>query len=154
MIFDLQDESISLPLFQYLVSIAIIQAVCTDNTNDAIDLRIKWPNDIYCKGVKVGGILINSESMDKKVRLYIGVGTNIDHVPFAGSINQLIGESATHPRVLREEFLAKFCIRLEKLWNTGDARGISHSAFTTNCGCIRIRMYGLSRNRQSIQLRT
>ena len=117
MVFDLQDESISLPLFQYLVSIAIIQAVCTDNTTDAVDLRIKWPNDIYCKGVKVGGILINSESMDKKVRLYIGVGTNIDHVPFAGSINQLIGESATHPRVLREEFLAKFCIRLEKLWS-------------------------------------
>lgn len=35
--------------------------------------RIKWPNDIYLAGRKVGGILVESE----KNRMYLGIGVNL-----------------------------------------------------------------------------
>jgi biotin--protein ligase len=37
-----------------------------------IDVRIKWPNDLYLNGVKVGGILCTSTYRSKKFNISAG----------------------------------------------------------------------------------
>ncbi len=65
----------NLPLASLAVAVAISEAL----SETGIETQVKWPNDIYLKGKKVGGILIetNRESTDA-CRLIIGCGINVD----------------------------------------------------------------------------
>jgi BirA family transcriptional regulator, biotin operon repressor / biotin---[acetyl-CoA-carboxylase] ligase len=47
--------------------------------NYKISLNIKWPNDIYCNGKKLCGILAESEKVDGKTHLIIGIGINANN---------------------------------------------------------------------------
>lgn len=48
------------------------------------DVKIKWPNDIYVNGKKIGGILIENTLLNKEVeRSIIGIGLNINQTDFA-----------------------------------------------------------------------
>jgi BirA family transcriptional regulator, biotin operon repressor / biotin---[acetyl-CoA-carboxylase] ligase len=47
--------------------------------NYKISLNIKWPNDIYFEGKKLCGILAESEKVDDKTYLIIGIGININN---------------------------------------------------------------------------
>ena len=40
-------------------------------------ITLKWPNDILLNNKKIGGILVESEVYDKKIRTIIGIGINI-----------------------------------------------------------------------------
>lgn len=42
-------------------------------------MRIKWPNDIYYKALKIGGILCQSIYRDGKFHLIIGAGLNVSN---------------------------------------------------------------------------
>ena len=43
------------------------------------DLQLKWPNDLYLNGAKIGGILINIQGESgAEVRLNCGIGLNIE----------------------------------------------------------------------------
>lgn len=42
------------------------------------DINLKWPNDIFYKQKKLGGILIESISQDNKALIIIGVGLNVN----------------------------------------------------------------------------
>ena len=45
-----------------------------------LPLRIKWPNDIYCRGKKIAGILTEIEGdLDRIHHAVIGVGINVGH---------------------------------------------------------------------------
>ena len=44
-----------------------------------LDIRIKWPNDIYSNGMKIGGILCHSSYRSKEFCVVIGVGLNLDN---------------------------------------------------------------------------
>ena len=49
-----------LPLLQHLVSLAVVESVRTLGIGyENIDLRLKWPNDIYAGAqYKVGGVVV------------------------------------------------------------------------------------------------
>jgi BirA family transcriptional regulator, biotin operon repressor / biotin---[acetyl-CoA-carboxylase] ligase len=47
--------------------------------NYKISLNIKWPNDIYFDGKKLCGILSESEKVDDKTYLIIGIGINANN---------------------------------------------------------------------------
>ena len=49
-----------LPLLQHLVSLAVVESVRTLGMGyENIDLRLKWPNDIYAGAqYKVGGVVV------------------------------------------------------------------------------------------------
>src|SRR5262245_25319121 len=65
------------------------------------DVRVKWPNDVYCQGKKIAGILVNTElvntEMDdakinnaktsdlRTIRTVISVGLNINMMPVNGN---------------------------------------------------------------------
>jgi len=73
---------------------------------------IKWPNDIYIKDKKIGGILIEHSILGEYIeRSLCGIGLNINQSKFVSSapnpvsLQQLIGKESSLSKVL-EELLA------------------------------------------------
>ena len=55
-----------------------------------IELDIKYPNDIYCNGKKLGGILTETKVQDGLVRcVVIGIGINTNQTEFADEIKEV-----------------------------------------------------------------
>ena len=55
-----------------------------------ISLDIKYPNDIYCNGKKLGGILTETKVQDGMVKcLVIGIGINTNQTKFADEIKEI-----------------------------------------------------------------
>ena len=55
-----------------------------------ITLDIKYPNDIYCNGKKLGGILTETKVQDGLVRcIVIGIGINTNQVEFTNDIKDI-----------------------------------------------------------------
>lgn len=66
-------------------------------------LRLKWPNDLYWRGRKAGGILIESHG----VHLMAGIGLNLAHAPEVadgGSASASLSEAGLPPQA-REEVI-------------------------------------------------
>jgi BirA family biotin operon repressor/biotin-[acetyl-CoA-carboxylase] ligase len=85
------------------VSLGISDALVpyTDN------LKIKWPNDIYAGGRKLGGILIKNNLKGHLITSTItGIGLNINQqgfaLPNAVSLNMLTGDHYELPFMLSE----------------------------------------------------
>lgn len=68
---------------QFQLSKAISLAIYDFLQSYIEDVKIKWPNDIFCKNRKIGGILIENSVMgDKLKHSIIGVGLNINQTIF------------------------------------------------------------------------
>lgn len=54
-------------------------------------IRLKWPNDLYCEGRKLGGILVEARWREGKLEwVAVGLGVNVlvpDDVPLAGALD-------------------------------------------------------------------
>ncbi len=68
-----------LSLLVGLAAAEAIERVCPN-----LSLRLKWPNDVYVAGFKVGGILIESVSSGSDTRFLIGVGINV-HIDWSAA---------------------------------------------------------------------
>lgn len=65
-----------------IVSLACVKT-CESIVNHPFE--VKWPNDIYCKGKKVAGILIENQLAGSKLSAsIIGVGLNVNQQNFDG----------------------------------------------------------------------
>lgn len=64
------------PLSSLSLVVALIIAESFQNLGVA-DIQIKWPNDIYYQGKKMGGILIESKMDSDGAYLIIGIGLNL-----------------------------------------------------------------------------
>lgn len=93
------------------------------------ETRIKWPNDLYWRDRKAGGILIENLVRGNKWQgAVVGIGININQVVFSEllknpvSLKQITGKTF-EPVVLAKEL----CARLEKRWQqlkSGDESGL------------------------------
>jgi BirA family biotin operon repressor/biotin-[acetyl-CoA-carboxylase] ligase len=74
---------------QFLISkIVSIGLVCFLEDLGLVDLKIKWPNDIYCKNKKIAGILIENTLKGAKVNhSIIGIGLNVNQTHFQAENN-------------------------------------------------------------------
>ena len=55
-----------------------------------IDLQIKYPNDIMCKGKKIVGILTESVTANETVKyLIVGIGINVNQTIFSEEIKEI-----------------------------------------------------------------
>ena len=106
-------------LHALLIPVAVIQAI---KKVAFVDLGIKWPNDIMYKNKKLGGILIESKGINKK--LNIGIGLNInesyedfpdDLIDLAISLKEITGYS-----IQREPLLAFIFNELNNLIVSND----------------------------------
>lgn len=75
---------------QFSLSKAISLAV--QNTLNSFlsskEIKIKWPNDIYCGSKKIGGILIQNTISGNKIKAsVIGLGINVNQKSFPSEIN-------------------------------------------------------------------
>ena len=66
------------PAGQSLLSLLVAVATCRalESTAGCPPLAIKWPNDIYCQGRKLAGILIESPDAGETVVMGIGINLN------------------------------------------------------------------------------
>jgi biotin--protein ligase len=109
------------PLVQYVVSLAMTEAIkdiCDKNGVPHLDVRIKWPNDLYIDGVKVGGILCTSTYKSKKFNVSAGIGLNVDNDKPTTCLNAELQKLTSTPYKLRmDEILAAFFGKFEFLFN-------------------------------------
>ena len=56
----------------------------------SMDIKIKWPNDVYSKNLKIGGILCHSTYRSKEFQVVIGVGLNLDNSEPTTCVNDLL----------------------------------------------------------------
>lgn len=109
------------PLVQYVVSLAVTEAikdVCDRNGFPCPDVRIKWPNDLYLNGLKVGGILCTSTYKSKKFNVSSGIGLNVGNEKPTTCLNAVLKElSTTSNEFRREDIMAAFFNKFEMLYD-------------------------------------
>ncbi|XP_075374592.1 biotin--protein ligase isoform X1 [Mycteria americana] len=80
-----------IPFIQHLVSLAVVESVRSIPGYEDIDLRVKWPNDIYYSDLmKLGGVLVNSTLIETTFHILIGFGFNVNNSNPTICINDLI----------------------------------------------------------------
>ncbi|KAL7246347.1 hypothetical protein ACSBR2_001456 [Camellia fascicularis] len=109
------------PLVQYVVSLAMTEAikdVCVKNGIPPLEVRIKWPNDLYLNGLKVGGILCTSVYRSKKFNVSAGIGLNIDNEKPTTCLNAVLQKlTSVAYQLQREDILAAFFNKFENLFD-------------------------------------
>ncbi|XP_004634453.2 biotin--protein ligase [Octodon degus] len=110
-----------IPFVQHLMSLAIVEAVRSIPGYQDINLRVKWPNDVYYSDLmKIGGILVNSTLMGETFYILIGFGCNVTNSNPTICINDLIEEynkqNQTDLKPLRADYIiARAVTVLERL---------------------------------------
>ncbi|XP_041089099.1 biotin--protein ligase [Polyodon spathula] len=80
-----------IPFLQHLVALAVVEAVRTLPGYQDIDLRVKWPNDIYYSALmKLGGVLVTTTLMGDTFHALVGCGFNVSNSNPTVCINDLI----------------------------------------------------------------
>jgi len=118
-----------LPFVQYVVALSVIEAVSKlprENADSAIDFRIKWPNDLYHSGKKLGGLLTKAD-MDVDsgdFTVIAGLGLNISNKFISkretSNVEAVLGREVTREEVL-SAFLPIFDSRLATFQEEGFA---------------------------------
>ena len=57
-----------------------------------MDVKIKWPNDLYGAKLKIGGILCQSAYRNQAFHVVIGAGINLSNWQPTTCINELIAQ--------------------------------------------------------------
>ncbi|KAG7671606.1 putative Biotin--protein ligase 1, chloroplastic [Nannochloris sp. 'desiccata'] len=144
-----------LPFVQYLVTLAVVQAVQAQayklleqyfklappetgisksvSRRSPLNIKIKWPNDIYAGRLKLGGILCHSSFRNGQFNVIMGVGVNVSNrTPttcieelIEKKISELVGEEqeegavknnySENSRISMEALLAEVMTRLEPM---------------------------------------
>ncbi|KAL3687597.1 hypothetical protein R1sor_013906 [Riccia sorocarpa] len=116
-----------LPFLQYVVSLAVIEGLeetCNSKGIPAPEVRIKWPNDLYAKGLKIGGVLCTSTYSCKTFNIVVGVGLNVGNRKPTTCLDALIQELDPRAANLRQEELLAFIMsRFEELNGTFSTDG-------------------------------
>jgi BirA family biotin operon repressor/biotin-[acetyl-CoA-carboxylase] ligase len=99
---------------QFHISMAISLAILDSLEQLIGDVSIKWPNDIYWRNGKLGGILIENRLQGGSIKdCIIGVGLNVNQEHFVSdapnpvSLKQIHGEETERTQLLGD-ILARF----------------------------------------------
>ncbi|NXJ15215.1 BPL1 ligase, partial [Odontophorus gujanensis] len=118
-----------IPFIQHLVSLAVVESVRTIPGYEEIDLRVKWPNDIYYSDLmKLGGVLVTSTLIETTFHILIGFGFNVNNSNPTICINDLITkfnkEEGTNLKALTADCLiARTVTVLERLIDIFQEKG-------------------------------
>jgi len=107
------DDIKNIVFIQYLVSLDLVRAVddLVQVDHEKNKLRLKWPNDIYYKDMKIGGILCSVEKcMDSEGYIvYCGVGLNTNNPGPTTCLSKLYTNAEAQAHLTKEKITAKFC---------------------------------------------
>jgi BirA family biotin operon repressor/biotin-[acetyl-CoA-carboxylase] ligase len=65
----------------FVAALALIDAVGAVAAPLVARLALKWPNDLLLDGAKLAGILVEGETVDRRLAVAIGFGVNCAHHP-------------------------------------------------------------------------
>ncbi|XP_049806651.1 uncharacterized protein LOC126249056 isoform X4 [Schistocerca nitens] len=108
-------------LVQHLAGLAIVSSICSLPGYENLNLRLKWPNDIYVGStVKIGGVLVTSSYHQNFIICNIGCGINLNNEAPTTCISALINEYNKHANetiqlLSLEKYLAGVFNKLEEL---------------------------------------
>lgn len=115
------EDGRTVPLLQYVVSLAIteaIKSICDSKGLPHLDVKIKWPNDLYLNGLKVGGILCTSTYKSRKFNVSAGIGLNVDNEKPTTCLNAVLRElSSVAYQFRREDIVAAFFNKFETFFS-------------------------------------
>lgn len=119
----------TLPLVQHAAALAAVRAIRSQPAYEHLDIRIKWPNDIYYgRDVKIGGTITTANCIGDEVYVNIGTGVNISNSVPTTCLNDIIAEhNKQHGTSLAqmsiERFLARYCSQLERILDYMNTEG-------------------------------
>lgn len=103
-----------------LSSLSLVIAILIAESFEALgieSIQIKWPNDIYYQGKKVGGILIENRLDKNGVALVIGIGLNLGMSQVDEQIVTQAWSELSGYQLERNSFAAELCRHLQQaLW--------------------------------------
>lgn len=120
----------SVPAFTLAVGVALHRSV--ESIASPAGLSLKWPNDLWCRGRKLAGVLCESLDAGGTVVL-VGAGINVN----AESFPPPLDATATSLRLCagrafeREQVLARFLVELEEAAGLFEREGFA--AFRAEC---------------------
>ncbi|KAF7824497.1 biotin--protein ligase 2 isoform X1 [Senna tora] len=71
----------------------------------SVDVKNKWPNDLYLNGLRVGGILCTSTNKSKKINVSVGIGLNVNNKKPTTCLNTGLREISYMKTSLDEEVM-------------------------------------------------
>jgi biotin--protein ligase len=115
-----------LSFVQHLAALSIVKGIKTISGYEELDIRVKWPNDVYCNKTKpkLSGILVTSILYNNKVNILIGCGINVYNSRPTLCLNDIIDnyniQSLTKKlnHLKCEEVIARTLTQLEILLST------------------------------------
>ncbi|CAG9112896.1 unnamed protein product [Plutella xylostella] len=116
-------------LVQHAAALAATRAVTTLPAYQDLDIRIKWPNDIYYgREVKIGGTITTANCIGDLIYINVGTGVNISNSSPTTCINDIIArhneENGTSLAPISiEKFIARYCSQLERILEYLDTDG-------------------------------
>lgn len=126
---------------------AVTQSVCDDDAVCAEDFSLKWPNDLYWRDKKLGGLLLQHRLSGRQVeRTIAGLGLNVNQTVFRSdapnpvSLSTITGHSLCLSS-LKHAIVRRVCARLQAV-----ADGDSAALHTDYCARL-YRREGLHRFR-------
>ncbi|XP_046847974.1 biotin--protein ligase-like [Xenia sp. Carnegie-2017] len=100
-----------LPFVQHIAALAIVDAVRDISGYQDLNLRIKWPNDIYFGNkTKIGGVLVNSIIQGRCLWAVI-----VSKLRPTTCINEIIEQHKLLKKISKEELLARILNKMEEL---------------------------------------
>ncbi|GIY86137.1 biotin--protein ligase [Caerostris darwini] len=108
-------------ILQHLGSLAVIHSIRKHQIYKQLNLRLKWPNDLYYENdKKIGGILVNTTIQGSVAHVYLGIGINVSNNQPTICINSVIQDhnsvtGDTIPLLKPEEVIASTLTELENL---------------------------------------
>ena len=96
-----------------IVSLSLVDLLIKFNLKP----EIKWPNDIFVRGKKIAGVLIENKLRSKSIQnSIIGIGLNVNELDFKGFIATSVKNETGEFKSV-EDVLYSFFYSFNKTWN-------------------------------------
>lgn len=119
------EEAAKLPPLSLVVALIIAESLTEQNVED---IQIKWPNDIYYKGKKMGGILLESQATRNGLNLVIGIGLNLGMTKVDETIVTQAWADLSQYHFDRNKLVCHLAFELQKNLKIYPLVGFSHYA--------------------------
>jgi len=118
------ENQANLPLLSLLTAYSVVSGV-----KDILDLKIKWPNDLFCRDKKIGGILLKARSKGARPDFVVlGLGLNInsraEDLPEQASSFFLLSEKQYKISDIFDKIINSFCSLYDQFL-TGNTKEIA-----------------------------
>lgn len=119
------EQAADLPPLSLVVALIIAESLTVQNVKD---IQIKWPNDIYYQGKKMGGILLETQANRNGLDVVIGIGLNLGMAKVDENIVTQAWADLSQYHFNRNELVCRLAYELQKNLKIYPLVGFAHYA--------------------------